>query len=1000
MNWLFSGPQKQFDQSEDYPRHGCDISLLPSHPSTFDENSSTLHPSGSSSRFRVRFQVPPPPPASSSPLGMQGTGCFSQTPSLAHFVVKDRCGEKEAREREVEGKEPAISPARRASTMLSCASSSSSPPALISKDQFAIFSSNMGESQMPAGPSYGGGLRRLSELQKCGLVHPTTTPRSSHTTSTISESNPGNQKRTPHAGSSSSCEESHRIANSYESMSKNIRSISPSYNASPSCSRSVSPASLNLENGKDENFSLFSSSSSSRRVRAPRCRQLKMNTPLIDDGNSITHTCRRNIGSNKCRQTRDTARTRRNHTEQLGIEEGRGSDEGVERKGRRQRAQRTPKGKIPLKADGSLYEYRWYTLKRRRVFVYNNKTYRGKKAYTMWEVVRKIAAEGGPPSHLSSSPTYSSSCFEEEGGRKRRRGEEETKEEAQRKGLRSALPSSARPNVERGMRRVLKKKIPLVGVMPSPNTTATTLRSSTAYPTHLVGNPPSSSSSMSLCAQATPPPPVLQQYTPSPRSRLALGSLCPSSSTLSFLSNNSVTERKEKERMNGPCGNSLPSPPTRRRSSSFSPSSPASFPFTVSNTSISNSTASRLGGKGTSLLLEEEPVHSSHPSSSSLIYCSPAENVKVMRAEKTRSVDFRDKRRDIKKEDEILISSDSDVEEEEEEVENSALEVEMVQKRTSEEEDEDEDEEQEVEEEQGRHGVAEGFLTVSSPLSYSVSPLPREEKKGGDRPALSSFTLALPQTSYFVDFEVERPLHIPSLEHGTAFSITSPLRKRPREEKQEQEGKGASKNDPAASSTATSSHCSPPASLVNPSHVDVIIAKNKHTENLSLVSFAELLEEERRVPQTEETCSTGVGYGIPFSSSTSSSSCFSPSRIGDSTGLGGDPRRQALLPFPASPPSPSPGLQFIGVPNPTWAISSTSSTTTPPILKLSLNEKKRNTSRKHSLGAPSGPLNDLAPPIAAVDGSYGECLTLDALDEWDLEGMMDTGEEVGALRFR
>lgn len=87
-----------------------------------------------------------------------------------------------------------------------------------------------------------------------------------------------------------------------------------------------------------------------------------------------------------------------------GTTSSRGSRQPVKREGKSGRG----KG-LELTPDGLLYDYRWYTVGGRRVFVYNNMKYKGRAAHKLWAEVQKIKEKNSSNAVVSASDRRSTS---------------------------------------------------------------------------------------------------------------------------------------------------------------------------------------------------------------------------------------------------------------------------------------------------------------------------------------------------------------------------------------------------------------------------------------------------------------------------------------------------------------------------------------------------------------------------------------------------------------
>ncbi|KAG5498281.1 hypothetical protein JIQ42_03087 [Leishmania sp. Namibia] len=67
---------------------------------------------------------------------------------------------------------------------------------------------------------------------------------------------------------------------------------------------------------------------------------------------------------------------------------------------------------VTLRGDGQLCDYRWFTARGRRCFVYDGRTYKGSSAHRMWEKVKEAARQRGvlpPPQVEAAARTFAAS---------------------------------------------------------------------------------------------------------------------------------------------------------------------------------------------------------------------------------------------------------------------------------------------------------------------------------------------------------------------------------------------------------------------------------------------------------------------------------------------------------------------------------------------------------------------------------------------------------------
>lgn len=588
---------------------------------------------------------------------------------------------------------------------------------------------------------------------------------------------------------------------------------------------------------------------------------------------------------------------------------------------------RTTKGNVAVKPDGSLYEYRWYTDRGRRVFVYHNKSYKGKQAYTMWEAVKRLAAGG-------SVPPLSTVAASAEGKGKKRSEEEERISKMRPTQKRSAV-SRKSEGVERTIRRVNRKEEKPFSL--------THLEGGTTLPAGFATDQPCGgftsvvSSSVSVTMAAF--------YKPSSRSRLAVSTF--SSSPLFASSVSNEWEKKEVECVSRNRSSDAPFP-----SSSMSTAS-SSLPHTTMLTPLfSESTQPARGASSSSV----SSSSSSFPTS-----CKVEKELENGIVRTGRGLQGgKEKVREIEKETIVISSSESDTEE--------------------------------------------GWPPPSAVLPLpSVSPAPSEELPPAEH-LTSPVTLVLPQTSYF-SFEEEEPplraLHSPIMAPLGVGPVPTP----PREEKGENDASYVTRFAPTTNTSLSSSFSfslQAERGAANTVHSTAQPEENKRNQRKRAIAHSLHNEDtegvkKRRFRHTMpgDSCRTSFSdlpphSGIPASFTTATPplpSHASSSRISSSgtTGCADSIPSQALS---------RPGLQFIGV------HSSTSQDYELPSVVLSSSTLLFDKKCAHPSGTVQRTSSTLPPPVTAMDGSYGECLTLDALDGLNLDGMIDTGEEVGAMRFR
>lgn len=78
---------------------------------------------------------------------------------------------------------------------------------------------------------------------------------------------------------------------------------------------------------------------------------------------------------------------------------------GAQRRGRGSSGGSRASAAVALRSDGQLCDYRWFTARGRRCFVYDGRTYKGSSAHRMWEKVKGAARQRGllPPQQATAA---------------------------------------------------------------------------------------------------------------------------------------------------------------------------------------------------------------------------------------------------------------------------------------------------------------------------------------------------------------------------------------------------------------------------------------------------------------------------------------------------------------------------------------------------------------------------------------------------------------------
>lgn len=622
---------------------------------------------------------------------------------------------------------------------------------------------------------------------------------------------------------------------------------------------------------------------------------------------------------------------------------GRRTAVGAASRGEAKKKGRTTSDKVPVKADGTLYEHRWYTSRGRRVFVYGNKTYKGKSAHTMWEAVKRKTTL---PTVVSPLPIGSSTLVSSSQESKKRREEEEkekkkgTTAEKERKSDTTGRRKSERSNAPK--RRTLS-----TGNTPSSPITEDPLSSSLLddlpfSPSRVLSVPPSSSVSPS---PLHPSVPTAAQWSPSLRSRLAAEAVADDSPlSLSLSVSGSAAHRHEESLgafvVSSDAFSIAPLPPQRTSSR------------TLRKADVSCATFSSASGCSNSQRRRELPQ------------AMPLQ----------READD-DKDDDRQKKETIVVSSSSDSDAEQEQAGTEVCDENEHQKRAV---------------------SPTTFNRMASPVKS------RPPQEGNDE--TSRYLLVLPKTSYFGSEEEEEALVLP---HVNPCSSSSKLQSLFDTEevtpKIEGEEAGVTHaGDFPVHRPATVSLCTttgtPLTSLKAASSLADDLETATHPQNsrewrerrdgYDGIADGCCAPLRKRVKE-DHVRKEDVSWRHRPSSTSVASLSFSSHGGQDGEWNSFSPSEERVE------KSAHAGLQFIGVSEAVLPCDAPSMTAVSTTISVGDRKKKKG---KHHLSRTLPP-SLLVPPVTALDGSYAECLSFDALEGMNLEGMIDIGEEIGALRF-
>lgn len=605
------------------------------------------------------------------------------------------------------------------------------------------------------------------------------------------------------------------------------------------------------------------------------------------------------------------------------------------------KTKKTASDTVPVRADGTLYEHRWYTARGRRVFVYANKTYKGKSAHTMWEAVKRkstLLAATSPPIFASSALLSSShernKTGEEEEERKTKKGK---KAENARKSDTTRERKSERSTVQR--RSTASK----ANTLPPSSSRRNDLASSCSRGASSI---PSSSLSSSLLQSSVP---TAVKWSPSLRSRFAAeeavaGDTAPLQVSLPV---DGFAENRP--------GDSLEAF-IRLPDAFYTTPSPlqTTSPLSLPKAEAPRTTLSSISGSSHRGWERESPkaipFHAGEEEDSGAGSQRQAEA--------------------------IVVSSSSDSDTEQEATTSGDEDVHATQWSVP-------------------------PPAARTPVTSLHPSSPPQEGKG----TVSRCRLVLPKTSYFDSEEEADDIGLSvapqdlTLSHFRSLVDSKEVtpRRNEAESLDTHAGDFPVRRPPTVSLGTTTG--APLSAVETASSLADTFESPTH--------FQDGREWSGRRDGHE---SIADGFGAPLQKRVEEIHLVEDvswrhrpsSAVAASLSLssrGGHDTEWSLLSSSEARVEPSAhaaGLQFIGVSG--AALPSDAPSLTTPLTTVFVKDGKRRKG-KHQVSMTFPAPSLLVPPVTAVDGSYADCLTFDALEGMNLEGMLDIGEEIGALRF-